>query len=100
VKELGAQKLGKLDIVCPGFAVDCLETLEEIAMQNSEFFAEAGGGELRYIPALNDSDAHAAMLARLVSRHVSGWPEAMPGHDPQAGLQVSRQRALAMGAGR
>lgn len=74
VRELGRQGVGRLDVACPGFAVDCLETLEEIAMQNRDFFREAGGGELRYIPALNDSDAQVDSLARLVQRHASGWP--------------------------
>ena len=55
-----------VQVVCPGFAVDCLETLEEIAMQNSESFEEAGGESLVYIPALNDSDAHVALMADLI----------------------------------
>ena len=99
IKALGAQKLGKLDVVCPGFAVDCLETLEEIAMQNAEFFRAAGGGELRYIPSLNDSDEHAALLSRLIIDHSAGWPETLTKYDPQAGLEESQKRARAMGAG-
>jgi len=61
--------LRRVDVVCPGFAVDCLETLEEVAMQFAEGFAEKGG-ELRYIPCLNDSDAHAETLAALAQRAV------------------------------
>lgn len=68
VRALGAAGVRELDVVCPGFAVDCLETLEEIAMQNAEFFEEAGGHHLRYIPALNDSAAHVAALAGLLRR--------------------------------
>lgn len=75
VRELGRQGLKRVDVISPGFAVDCLETLEEIAMQNAEFFREAGGGTLSYIPCLNDSDAHAAMLSELVAQHLQGWPE-------------------------
>ena len=75
VKALGAAGVGSIDVACPGFAVDCLETLEEIAMQNAEFFEAAGGKHLRYIPALNDAPAHAAALARLIRRHGAGWPE-------------------------
>jgi ferrochelatase len=56
-----------VDIVCPGFAVDCLETLEEIALQNAELFREAGGQSLRYIPCLNDAPAHADALAALAT---------------------------------
>lgn len=76
VRELGAAGVRKLDVACPGFAVDCLETLEEIAMQNRDFFVAAGGETLRYIPALNDSDEQVGSLAALIGRHVQGWPEA------------------------
>ena len=55
----------RVDVVCPGFAVDCLETLEEIAMMNAEAFRDAGGEALRYIPCLNDAPAHADALAAL-----------------------------------
>lgn len=60
-----------VQVVCPGFAVDCLETLEEIAMQNRELFEEAGGKKLEYIPALNDSDAHVEALVSLVENHAA-----------------------------
>ncbi|MBZ4201858.1 MAG: ferrochelatase, partial [Methylovulum sp.] len=56
-----------VDLVCPGFAVDCLETLEEIAMENKALFLEAGGEEYRYIPALNDSDTHIDVLVSVLS---------------------------------
>jgi ferrochelatase len=75
VRELAAAGVRKLDVACPGFAVDCLETLEEIAMQNRDFFIEAGGEALRYIPALNDSAGQVTSLAALVQRHTQGWPE-------------------------
>ncbi len=91
VVALGKSGLGTLDVACPGFATDCLETLEEIAMQNAGFFTENGGGELRYIPALNARDDHVAALADLVEQHAAGWPD-IPA-DP-----ASRERALAMGA--
>lgn len=73
VRELAAAGVKRLDVACPGFAVDCLETLEEIAMQNSDFFREAGGSELRYIPALNDTPDQVQSLAQLVLRHSGGW---------------------------
>jgi len=69
--ELARDGVRKVDVVCPGFAVDCLETLEEIAMQNAEVFRAAGGDALRYIPCLNDAPAHADVLAALAN-------EAMP----------------------
>lgn len=74
VKALGGKGLGRLDVICPGFATDCLETLEEIAMQNAEFFTEAGGQSLHYIPALNARDDHVEVMAQLVDQHTSGWP--------------------------
>lgn len=62
-----------VQVVCPGFPADCLETLEEVAERNRETFFHAGGERYAYIPALNDSPAHAAMLAALVRDHVAGW---------------------------
>ena len=61
-----------VDVVAPGFAVDCLETLEEVAMMLAEEFA-AHGGQLRYIPCLNDSPAHANALAAIAQRELDGW---------------------------
>lgn len=57
-----------VDIACPGFAVDCLETLEEIAIANKAVFLNAGGNDYRYIPALNNSDAQVAAIARLLAQ--------------------------------
>jgi len=71
----GREGLGRVDVLCPGFAADCLETLEEIAVQGREAFRAAGGGELRYIPALNDRPEHLDFLAALARRHLAGWPE-------------------------
>lgn len=97
----GEGGLGQLDVVCPGFASDCLETLEEIAMQNAEFFEEAGGGELRYIPCLNARDDHVAFLTRLIEKHIDGWPETSPdwsASDVARENEKTRERALAAGA--
>lgn len=63
-----------VDVVCPGFAVDCLETLEEIAVENDEAFRHAGGEALRYISALNDEPGHVAALAAIARRQLQGWP--------------------------
>ncbi len=73
VKELAANGIKSLDVVCPGFSVDCLETLEEIAMENRENFIRAGGEVFQYIPALNDNPAHITMMKELVLRHTGGW---------------------------
>ncbi len=70
LKALPKEGIRKVDVVCPGFAVDCLETLEEIAVANRQLFLAAGGSQYRYIPALNDSDAQAAMLAKLISKRI------------------------------
>lgn len=70
LKDLGAQGVKRIDVVCPGFAVDCLETLEEITIQNAELFREAGGEALRYIPCLNASPAHADALVALAHRRM------------------------------
>ena len=99
--ELGKAELGTLDVVCPGFSVDCLETLEEIAMQNAELFEESGGGELRYIPSLNDRADHVALLADLVIEHAQGWPEFSGDLDratTREALEQSRRRAIEAGA--
>lgn len=68
LKALGGEGVRTIDVVCPGFAVDCLETLEEIALQNAEIFHEHGGQALRYIPCLNDAPVHAQVLAALARR--------------------------------
>jgi ferrochelatase len=75
LEELGHEGVKHLQVICPGFSIDCLETLEEIAMEGKEEFIEAGGGEMNYIPCLNDSDAHVAVLRQLCLRHGQGWPE-------------------------
>lgn len=67
LEEMAKSGVKRVQVVCPGFAVDCLETLEEIAMQNEELFIEAGGDELEYIPALNDSETHARALLSLIN---------------------------------
>lgn len=76
LRELGAAGVPRLAVACPGFAVDCLETLEEIAMRGRETFLEAGGGEFEYIPALNDDDAQVDCLARLVAGRLGAGPAA------------------------
>ena len=66
LEELPKQGIKSVDLVCPGFAVDCLETLEEIAITNKEIFIEAGGEQYRYISALNDSDAQVNSIISLL----------------------------------
>jgi ferrochelatase len=65
LEELAKSGVREMQVLCPGFSVDCLETLEEIAMQNREGFEEAGGHKLEYIPALNDRPDHVALFRAL-----------------------------------
>jgi ferrochelatase len=99
LKALGKEGVSRVHVICPGFAADCLETLEEIAMQNREIFLQAGGAEYHYIPALNDDVNHIAALTDIVLRHTQGWPETGNDWDPAATnheLALRRQRAEAM----
>ena len=66
LRELPAQGIKHVDIVCPGFSVDCLETLEEIVIANKAVFIEAGGESYHYIPALNADDSHVELLENLI----------------------------------
>jgi ferrochelatase len=84
-------------VVCPGFATDCLETLEEIAMQDRHAFLEHGGETFDYVPCLNASDAHVAALEAIVLDQARDWLDVPVATDGSA-LAASRERALALGA--
>jgi ferrochelatase len=94
LKELGKLKTGRVDVVCPGFVSDCLETLEEIAQEGKEDFRHAGGGEYHYIPCLNEHPDWIQALAELVQENLHGWLE----QPDLVQLEQSRLRALATGA--
>lgn len=80
LKVLAAQGVTEVDVVCPGFLADCLETLEEISQECRDAFLCAGGSRFRYIPALNDDPAWIDSLASLADKHLQGWPtRAAPG---------------------
>ncbi len=66
LKELGSTGIKHVSVICPGFSADCLETLEEINMQNRNFFLQAGGEKFSYIPALNDSPSHINTLTEII----------------------------------
>ncbi|MCF7521584.1 ferrochelatase [Neisseria sp. ZJ106] len=72
-KQLPKQGITKLDVFCPGFTADCLETMEEIALAGREEFHEAGGKQYHYIPCLNDNPAWIAALTDLAKRNLQGW---------------------------
>ena len=73
LRALAQSGVKRIDVVCPGFAVDCLETLEEIAMLNASIFREHGGEALRYIPCLNATPAHADALAGIAQDAFDAW---------------------------
>jgi protoporphyrin/coproporphyrin ferrochelatase len=73
VKALAARGIKRLAVVTPGFAADCLETLEEIGVENAEYFHQGGGEQFAAIPCLNDSDAGVQVIQNLVQRELSGW---------------------------
>jgi ferrochelatase len=74
LRELGAAGTGRVDVMCPGFPADCLETLEEIAMEGREAFVHAGGKDFHYIPCLNDTPVWITALSGIAERHLAGWP--------------------------
>ena len=94
LKELGTQHLRRVDVVCPGFVSDCLETLEEIAMDGKTVFLEAGGGEFNQIPCLNERQDWIHALTDLVLENLQGWTRT----GAESDSEVTRLRALAMGA--
>jgi ferrochelatase len=90
---LPAEGVRHVQVLCPGFAVDCLETLEEIAITNHARFLHAGGERFEYIPALNAGEDHVGALTELVLRHGQGWPEFDAGRDAsRAGAQQNAAR--------
>ena len=90
LEELGHAKTKRVDVICPGFIADCLETLEEIAMDCKGDFLSSGGGEYHYIPAVNERPDWIAALGSLVSSHLGGWPLSAS-RDTQA---LARAKAL------
>jgi len=93
--ELGKQKTGRVDVVCPGFVSDCLETLEEIALEGKAIFTEAGGGEFHYIPSLNEHPLWIEAIGNIIQTHLTGWADRRLSEEA---AERSRKRALALGA--
>jgi ferrochelatase len=96
LQALGKQGLQRVDVICPGFPADCLETLEEIAIEGKSEFMQAGGTEYCYVPCLNERDDWMHALTGIAASHLQGWPtQTAP---DAAGLELSALRARAMGA--
>ena len=98
VQQLARDGVKRIDVICPGFSADCLETLEEIGQEVRDAFIGAGGEGFGYIPCLNDSERWISALADLALRHMQGWPVGDFSAADQATGQAQRQAALAMGA--
>jgi protoporphyrin/coproporphyrin ferrochelatase len=94
----GRAGVKSVQVLSPGFSADCLETLEEIAVENRTLFLESGGQSYEYIPCLNDNADHLAMIADLVVRHCGGWPEVGAAAAEADGLAERARRARALGA--
>lgn len=101
LEALPEEGIKNVDVVCPGFSVDCLETLEEIAVENRDNFMQAGGEHYHYIPALNAQTLHIRALADIIQQHTQGWRETDKPFDPKKQEQhasLSQQLAKAKGA--
>jgi len=77
--QLGRDGTGRVDVICPGFTADCLETLEEIAMLGRDTFKAAGGKDFHYIPTTNDTPPWMTALAILAMENLSAWDAGTPG---------------------
>lgn len=97
LQTLAKEGVQRVDVMCPGFTSDCLETLEEISLEAKQEFLLAGGKEFHYIPCLNESPAWIAALAVLTARHMQGWPTRLTPAERQA---VQAQRAIGAAAAR
>ncbi len=98
LEALAAQGVGRVDVMCPGFVADCLETLEEIAMECKEAFLEKGGKVFHYIPCLNERHEWMQALSELTCRHLGHWLEIQA--PDAAAREASATRARALGAAR
>lgn len=101
LRELARRNVKSVDVVCPGFVSDCLETLEEIGIENRAAFLTAGGGEFRYIPCLNERDGWIRALTDIALDHLHGWLGTAGDAAVTAGEAEARlRRAQALGATR
>ena len=98
LRALAGRGVARVDVVCPGFTADCLETLEEISIEGRKAFLTSGGTAFGYIACLNDEPAWIAALGGVAQRHLAGWPTREEA-DAQA-LDASRDRAKGLGAQR
>ncbi len=100
LRELAKQGTTSVDVICPGFVGDCIETLEEIAMEAKEAFLHSGGQRFAYIPCLNERPEWIRALSQLVTRHLAGWPTQRSDQPSGACLKAQNDRARALGSPR
>jgi len=98
IESLPAAGIKDIQVVCPGFSSDCLETLEEIGQENRQLFIQAGGKKFNYIPCLNDSTGHISFLTHLIKRNISDWLSSRQVHHGQR--QRTRQLAKKLNEGK
>jgi ferrochelatase len=101
LQKLAQEGVKRVDVMCPGFTSDCLETLEEIAMEGKGEFLTAGGKEFHYIPCLNDAPYWIAALAEIAEQHLIGWPTMLAPsvrEEMRKDAEIACSRAKAMGA--
>jgi protoporphyrin/coproporphyrin ferrochelatase len=99
LRQLGQSGVGRVDVICPGFIADCLETLEEIAIEGKSQFLAAGGKEFHTIPCLNEDSTWIAALGDIVQTHLAGWPISADSERGAEGeAKLSKERAARMGA--
>jgi protoporphyrin/coproporphyrin ferrochelatase len=96
---LGKEKTERIDVVCPGFSSDCLETLEEIAMEGKHIFQSNGGDEYHYIPALNEDNAWVHAMATITLENLHGWTSVEWNQtDAKKEAELTKMRAQSLGA--
>ena len=98
LREMARAGTARVDVICPGFVSDCIETLEEIAMEARDAFLSSGGKVFHYIPCLNDQPAWIRALTQLVCHHMQGWPTQASQQPPAAELTAQQTRAKALGS--
>ena len=91
LRDWGQSGIGRVDVVCPGFVADCLETLEEIGIEARQTFLSSGGKEFHLLPCLNERDDWVEAIDEICTSHLQGWGTTV-------GSDTSRARAMAMGA--
>lgn len=101
--DLGKAKTRRVDVICPGFSSDCLETLEEIALEGKQIFTHAGGGEYHYIPALNETEDWIHAMTEIALENLQGWVTTDSFGDwdsaqAKKDAEMSKLRAQALGA--